>query len=95
MADAKGMPPLPEVDLPKPEDVVKRNIVDRHRERSLYFDAIGFIYDVKRGPFWEHSPILYDISGVQKGWGKINEVSDFMKLRGLELTAGVGAVEDV
>ncbi|EOD47177.1 putative phosphotyrosyl phosphatase activator protein [Neofusicoccum parvum UCRNP2] len=25
--------------------------------------AIGFIYDVKKGPFWEHSPILFDISG--------------------------------
>lgn len=61
-------------DLPKPADVVNRKIVDRERTQNLYFGAIGFVYDVKRGPFWEHSPILYDISGVQKGWGKINEV---------------------
>ncbi|KAA8911122.1 hypothetical protein FN846DRAFT_774321 [Sphaerosporella brunnea] len=62
-----------EANLPKPADVVKLDIVNRERNRNLYFDAIGFIYDVKTGPFWEHSPILYDISGVQKGWGKINE----------------------
>lgn len=41
----------------------------------MYFSAIGFIYDVKKGPFWEHSPMLYDISGIQAGWGKINKVS--------------------
>lgn len=40
----------------------------------MYFGAIGFIYDVKKGPFWEHSPILYDISGVPAGWAKINKV---------------------
>ena len=39
----------------------------------MYFSAIGFIYDVKRGPFWEHSPMLYDISGIKAGWGKINK----------------------
>jgi len=64
-----------EANLPKPADVVKLDIVNRERTRNLYFDAVGFVYDVKKGPFWEHSPILYDISGVQKGWGKINEVS--------------------
>ena len=65
-ADAAG--------LPKPADVLRPDVVSRQRRRNLYFDAIGFICDVKKGPFWEHSPILYDISGVQKGWGKINEV---------------------
>ncbi|MCJ1282380.1 Serine/threonine-protein phosphatase 2A activator 1 [Xylographa opegraphella] len=39
----------------------------------MYFGAIGFIYDVKKGPFWEHSPTLYDISGVRTGWAKINK----------------------
>jgi serine/threonine-protein phosphatase 2A activator len=63
-----------EAGVPNPADVVKPDIVNRERGRNLYFDAIGFVNDVKRGPFWEHSPILFDISGVQKGWGKINEV---------------------
>lgn len=61
-------------DVPKPGDVVTSLVVERERVRNLYFGAVGFVYDVKTGPFWEHSPILYDISGVQGGWGKINKV---------------------
>ena len=61
-------------DAPNPGDVVKANIVAKERGKNLYFGAIGFIYDVKKGPFWEHSPQLYDISGVKAGWGKINKV---------------------
>ncbi|KAJ5316679.1 hypothetical protein PENANT_c019G06908 [Penicillium antarcticum] len=60
-------------DSPDPGGVVKANIVEQERETNLYFSAIGFIYDVKKGPFWEHSRILYDISGIQSGWGKINK----------------------
>lgn len=62
-------------DAPNPGDVVKANVVQRERQRNMYFSAIGFIYDVKKGPFWEHSPILFDISGVKAGWAKINTVS--------------------
>ncbi|ROW13506.1 hypothetical protein VPNG_04423 [Cytospora leucostoma] len=58
---------------PKPGDVVKPEAVERLRETNMYFSAIGFINDVKKGPFWEHSPILYDISGIKDGWGKINK----------------------
>jgi serine/threonine-protein phosphatase 2A activator len=60
--------------VPKPAEVYKVDVIKEWRERNLYFGAVGFVMDVKKGPFWEHSPILYDISGVQKGWGKINEV---------------------
>ncbi|KAL3460293.1 Phosphotyrosyl phosphate activator protein-domain-containing protein [Aspergillus heterothallicus] len=69
--------PVPEEgslpDAPAPGGVAKANIVERERRDNLYFSAIGFIYDVKRGPFWEHSPMLYDISGIQAGWAKINK----------------------
>ncbi|KAF2117075.1 hypothetical protein BDV96DRAFT_518027 [Lophiotrema nucula] len=58
---------------PDPGDVAKANAVQRERPRNMYFSAIGFIYDVKKGPFWEHSPILFDISGVKAGWAKINK----------------------
>ncbi|KAI9835922.1 MAG: Serine/threonine-protein phosphatase 2A activator 1 [Sarea resinae] len=58
---------------PDPAGVSKANIVERERGRNMYFAAVGFIYDVKKGPFWEHSPILYDISGVRAGWAKINK----------------------
>lgn len=60
---------------PKPGDVVKSDAVERLREVNMYFSAIGFINDVKKGPFWEHSPILYDVSGITAGWGKINKAS--------------------
>lgn len=60
-------------DAPDPADVAKVTAVDRQRHQNLYFGAIGFIHDVKRGPFWEHSPMLYDISGIRAGWGKINK----------------------
>lgn len=66
---------------PSPADVAKAAAVQRERGRNMYFSAIGFIYDVKKGPFWEHSPILYDVSGVKAGWAKIN------KVRGLVPTA--------
>jgi serine/threonine-protein phosphatase 2A activator len=58
---------------PKPSDVTKSEAVERLREVNMYFSAIGFISDVKKGPFWEHSPMLYDISGIKDGWGKINK----------------------
>ncbi|KAL4997916.1 Phosphotyrosyl phosphate activator protein-domain-containing protein [Aspergillus recurvatus] len=60
-------------DAPAPGGVTKASMVERERKDNLYFSAIGFIYDVKRGPFWEHSPMLYDISGIQAGWAKINK----------------------
>lgn len=53
---------------------MKASTVEREREVNMYFAAIGFIYDVKKGPFWEHSPMLYDISGIRTGWAKINKV---------------------
>jgi serine/threonine-protein phosphatase 2A activator len=59
---------------PAPGDVARVDAVRRERGRNMYFSAVGFIYDVKTGPFWEHSPILYDVSGVTKGWAKINKV---------------------
>ena len=60
-------------DAPDPADVPKLTAVDRQRHKNMYFGAIGFIHDVKKGPFWEHSPMLYDISGIRAGWAKINK----------------------
>ncbi|ERF70466.1 hypothetical protein EPUS_04744 [Endocarpon pusillum Z07020] len=62
---------LPEA--PDASSVANRSLVQRERTRNMYFSAIGFIFDVKRGPFGEHSPMLYDISGITAGWGKINK----------------------
>ncbi|OJD24413.1 hypothetical protein ACJ73_04230 [Blastomyces percursus] len=83
LGSAQLSPPISESDLtptegslknaPEPATVAKANIVEKERKNNMYFSAIGFIYDVKRGPFWEHSPMLYDISGIRDGWGKINK----------------------
>jgi len=73
-ADVPGEGSAP--DAPKPGDVTKKMVIERERKTNMYFSAIGFIYDVKTGPFWEHSPILFDISGVTAGWAKINKVSN-------------------
>lgn len=62
------------LNAPDPAGVANAKVVERERQTNLYFSAIGFIYDVKRGPFWEHSPMLFDISGIRAGWGKINKV---------------------
>jgi serine/threonine-protein phosphatase 2A activator len=71
-ADVAAEGSLP--NAPNPADVAKAPAVERERTRNMYFSAIGFIYDVKKGPFWEHSNILYDVSGVKAGWAKINKV---------------------
>jgi serine/threonine-protein phosphatase 2A activator len=60
---------------PDPHHITRRFTVEQERSKNMYFSAIGFIYDVKTGPFWEHSRTLYDISGVKAGWSKINKVS--------------------
>lgn len=60
---------------PKPASVAKMEVVEEQRKTNMYFSAVGFINDVKKGPFWEHSPILWDISGIKDGWGKINKVN--------------------
>lgn len=62
---------LPEA--PSPASVANKAVVADYRDINMYFSAIQFIYDVKTGPFWEHSPVLYDISGIKDGWGKINK----------------------
>ena len=72
-ADVAAEGSLP--SAPHPGDVAKAPAVARERNRNMYFSAIGFIYDVKKGPFWEHSNILYDVSGVKAGWAKINKVN--------------------
>lgn len=58
---------------PRTGDITKAPVVEDNRRSNMYFSAIGFINDIKKGPFWEHSPMLFDISGVREGWGKINK----------------------
>ena len=65
----EGSAPL----APPPSDAANSKIAQRYRHAWMYFSAVAFINDVKKGPFWEHSPILFDVSGIKDGWGKINK----------------------
>ena len=55
----------------KPRSFVNREIVHTYAKDYLFLEAIQFIHEMKRGPFHEHSPMLYDISGVPN-WVKVN-----------------------
>eukprot|EP00128_Syssomonas_multiformis_P005559 Colp12_sorted_trinity150504_noHs@28437 len=55
----------------KPTSFLKEDIVEGFSDDFFFLACIKFINQVKRGPFAEHSPILYDISGVPT-WEKIN-----------------------
>jgi serine/threonine-protein phosphatase 2A activator len=57
-------------ELP-PKAVMDKSLVKDLAPKNLYFDAIGFIYRVKKGNFFEHSPILFDVTGVAT-WHKIH-----------------------
>lgn len=59
---------------PPPSQCVKETIARDYQKQNMYCSAVRFIYDVKTGPFWEHSPTLYDISGIKDGWSKVNKV---------------------
>ncbi|KAK9234315.1 Phosphotyrosyl phosphatase activator [Lipomyces kononenkoae] len=57
--------------MPRPASVMNRAVVDEQMDTNIYFSAIAFIYEVKKGPFFEHSPVLYDISGIPS-WSKVH-----------------------
>lgn len=53
-----------------PKHITDANKVDAHRGRYMYFEMIGWINENKKGPFHEHSTILYNISGIDD-WERI------------------------
>ncbi|KAH8553990.1 hypothetical protein BGW37DRAFT_483068 [Umbelopsis sp. PMI_123] len=55
----------------RPKSILNEDIVNGVAKDYLYFRCIQSINEVKRGPFHEHSPMLYDISSVP-GWAKVN-----------------------
>ncbi|KAI9151155.1 Serine/threonine-protein phosphatase 2A activator 1 [Blastocladiella emersonii ATCC 22665] len=55
----------------KPSAVTDKEQAEHFAKDYLYFGCIDYIYRTKQGPFFEHSPILYDISGVAQ-WAKVN-----------------------
>ena len=54
-----------------PHDMLNKNILNKYQHTNFYCMALSFIFEVKSGPFSEHSPILYDISKSVKFWTKV------------------------
>lgn len=55
----------------RPKDVLNRQLVQEYSPLNLYCQTIGFIYQVKRGPFREHSSMLYDLAITIHTWAKL------------------------
>lgn len=53
-----------------PKHITEGQHVEAHRGEYLYFNNIGWIRDNKKGPFHEHSSMLYNISGIDD-WNRI------------------------
>ncbi|RIA82137.1 hypothetical protein C1645_788957 [Glomus cerebriforme] len=55
----------------KPKSILSEELVNMYAGEYIYFGCIKYIHEVKKGPFHEHSPLLYDISEVPN-WTKVN-----------------------
>ncbi|CAG8441544.1 16399_t:CDS:2 [Acaulospora morrowiae] len=55
----------------KPKSILSEDLVNAYSNEYIYFGCIKYIHETKKGPFHEHSPLLYDISGVPN-WTKVN-----------------------
>ena len=55
----------------RPRDVKDISLVKQYAKSNLYCQCIAFIFQVKSGPFSEHSPILYDIATSVTTWSKV------------------------
>jgi serine/threonine-protein phosphatase 2A activator len=60
-----GHPDIEPQSFPDPE------VAKKYKDEYMFYSAINFIHEVKRGPFAEHSNQLWNISGVDD-WAKIN-----------------------
>ncbi|KAI8585482.1 hypothetical protein BDZ88DRAFT_432664 [Geranomyces variabilis] len=74
----------------KPRSALNPDIVEGFAKEYLYLGAIAFIMSVKKGPFHEHSPILYDITAVPH-WKKVN--GGMMKMWVAEVLAKLPVVQ--
>eukprot|EP00759_Apiculatamorpha_spiralis_P049902 PhF_6_TR44517/c0_g1_i1/m.68569/K17605/PPP2R4, PTPA; serine/threonine-protein phosphatase 2A activator len=53
-----------------PSIIADRKVVEELRREYLYLDCIAWIHANKKGPFYEHSSVLHNVSGVAL-WSKI------------------------
>ncbi|CDJ66543.1 phosphotyrosyl phosphatase activator, putative [Eimeria necatrix] len=66
-----GAGQLSEQQIIEPDQITERDLVQQLAPDLLYFDSIQYVLQTKKGaPFFECSPILYDVSGISS-WKKI------------------------
>lgn len=59
-------------ELFEPSCISSEHILREHGDAFLYFGCISYIRDLKKGvPFFESSPMLYDISQTVHSWEKV------------------------
>lgn len=56
----------------QPDSIHKDAVLEAEEDNYIYLSCIKFIKKMKRGPFFEHSPLLNDISGVAS-WNKVHQ----------------------
>jgi len=54
----------------RPIDGVKPEVAEKYSDEYIYLSCIHYIYTVKKGPFHEHSPDLFNIAAASN-WNKI------------------------
>lgn len=55
-----------------PVGIADEKVINEQRSTNLLFSAVAFVNKMKRGPFFEHSPMLHSISQLPN-WKKINQ----------------------
>ena len=53
-----------------PKHITNPQLVEANRSRFMYFEMIAWINENKKGPFHEHSTVLFNISGIDD-WERI------------------------
>ncbi|KAI3633952.1 hypothetical protein MIR68_007556 [Amoeboaphelidium protococcarum] len=57
----------------KAKSILNKDVVDSCKSEYMFMGCIAFIHEMKSGPFHEHSPYLYDVSGIKSGgWERVN-----------------------
>ncbi|CAH7675367.1 hypothetical protein PPACK8108_LOCUS10361 [Phakopsora pachyrhizi] len=69
-----GSAQLLNVQTINPSQIIDKKFLETPNlsQSSLFFGAINHINKLKRGPFFEHSPILYNVATTVKIWSKVH-----------------------
>ncbi|KAI3404466.2 RRD1 [Candida oxycetoniae] len=58
---------------PSVKSALSKQLICAYMATNLYINAIAFIFKLKSGPFFEHSPIINDIHTNVVSWNKVRQ----------------------